>query len=74
MSTLYEDFPHNPISGPIVACDNAIAHYEKIMSAVQGDINMHRRKLAELESSMAVYKEAAESWLHARRTLVDHPF
>lgn len=57
-------------SGPIVACDNAIEHYSKLIVLTTQDINKAERELNGLKSALSVYRDQRDTWQAAKDKLV----
>lgn len=59
----------DPIDGPIVACTNAIEHYERLIDAEQSEIDKAESGIRTRRSKIAAYKECLDQWRFALQKL-----
>jgi hypothetical protein len=54
---------------PLVACDNAIAHYDKEIQQFTEEIDRLERSLAIARNNLATSQESRQQWIDAQRKL-----
>jgi hypothetical protein len=57
------------ISGPIVACDNAIQHYTSEIQKVAAEKQRREQKLVEVNANLSTLEAMREQWRRAKRVL-----
>ena len=65
------DIEDPTITGPIVACDNAITHYDKVLEQFTERIDKTAAELNRLRSERETIGHVRDQWIVARRILTN---